>query len=56
MKYFSGNTREQILHKSHKKDQNITFIKDVPTKSHASCECFLLILHIYVTIRLRHVL
>ena len=26
------------------------------TKSRASCECFTLILHIYVTIRLHHVL
>ena len=31
---------------SHNRDQIITFIKD--TKSRASCQCFTLILHIYV--------
>ena len=36
------------------KDQIITFIKD--TKSHASCECFTLILHVYVPTWLHHVL
>ena len=50
----SGNIPEQILHKSHKSDQIITFTKD--TKSHASCECFTVILHIYVPIRLHHVM
>ena len=49
-----GNIPGQILHRSHKGDQIITFIKD--SKSHASCECFTLILHIYVPIRLHHVL
>ena len=49
-----GNVPEQILHRSHKTDQIITFIKD--TKSHASCECFTLIIHIYVPARLHHVL
>ena len=38
------NLAEQILHRSHKSDQIITFTKD--TKSHASCECFTLILYI----------
>ena len=38
-----GNIPEQILHRCHKRDQIITFIKD--SKSHASCECFTLILH-----------
>ena len=38
-----GNIPEQILHRSHKRNQIITFIKD--SKSHASCECFTLILH-----------
>ena len=51
-----GNIPEQIQHMSHKRDPIITFIKD--TKSHASCECFTLILHkgLYVPIRLHHVL
>ena len=49
-----GNIPEQILHRSHKSDQIITFTKD--TRSHASFECFTLILHIYVPIRLHHVL
>ena len=42
-----GNIPEQILHRSHKSDQIITFMKD--TKPHASCECFTLILHIYMS-------
>ena len=54
MERIFGNIPEQILHRSHKRDQTITFIKD--TKSHASCECFTLILHIHVHIRLHHVL
>ena len=49
-----GNIPEQILHGSNIRDQIITFIKD--TKSHARCECLKLILHIYVPIRLHHVL
>ena len=44
---------EHILHRSHNRDQIITIIKD--TKSRASCECFTVIVHIYV-IRLHHVL
>ena len=48
-----GNIPEHILHRSHNRDQIITFIKD--TKSRASCECFTLILHIYIPIRLHHV-
>ena len=49
-----GNIPEHILHRSHNRDQIITFIKD--TKSRASCECFTLILQIYVPIQLHHVL
>ena len=49
-----GNIPEHILHGSHNRDQIITFIKD--TESRASWECFTLILHIYVPIRLHHVL
>ena len=49
-----GNIPEHILHRSHNRDQIITIIKD--TKSRASCECFTLILHINVPIRLHHVL
>ena len=49
-----GNILEQILHRSHKRDQIITFIKY--TKSHASCECFTLISHVYVPTWLHHVL
>ena len=49
-----GNIPEHIRHRSHNKDQIITFIND--TKSRASCKCFTLILHIYVPIRLHHVL
>ena len=48
------NIPEHILHRSHNRDQIITIIKN--TKSRASCECFTLILHIYVPIRLHHVL
>ena len=48
-----GNIPEHIRHRSHNRDQIITFIKD--TKSRASCECFTLILHIYVPIWLHHV-
>ena len=54
MNEFSENIPEQIIHRSYKSDQTITFTKD--TKSHASCECFTLILYIYVPIRLYHVL
>ena len=49
-----GNIPEHILHRSHNRNQIITIIKD--TKSRASCECFTLILHIYVSIWLHHVL
>ena len=49
-----GNIPEHILHRSHNRDQIVTFIKD--SKSRASCECFTLILHIYSPIRLDHVL
>ena len=35
-----GNIPEHILHRSHNRDQIITFIKD--TKSRASCDCFTL--------------
>ena len=49
-----GNITELILYRSHKSDQITAFTKD--TKSHASCECCTLILHIYVPIRLQHVL
>ena len=45
---------EHILHRSHNRDQIITIIEY--TKSRASCECFTLILHIYVPIWLHHVL
>ena len=48
------NIPEQILRGSYKRDLIITFIKD--SKSNANCECFTLILHIYVPIRLHHVL
>ena len=53
-KWFFRNIPEHIRHRSHNRDQIITIIKD--TKSRASCECFTLILHIYVLIRLHHVL
>ena len=49
-----GIAIEEENKRSHKRDQIITFIKD--TKSHASCECFTLILHKHVLIRLHHVL
>ena len=45
-----------LTHRSHKRDQIITFIKNILTKSHASCECFTLTLHIYVPILLQDVL
>ena len=46
MKRIIGNIPEHILHRSHNRDQIITIIKD--TKSRASCEIFMVILHIYV--------
>ena len=52
-KQIFGNIPEHILHRRHNRDQIITIIKD--TKSRASCECFTLILHIYLPIRLHHV-
>ena len=50
------NIIEQILHLCHIRTQIITFIEEKLTESHAGCACFTFIVHIYVTIRIHHVL